>query len=191
MRRRSPGTAAEWQIRLGWESFMRASRFVLAALAFLLAAAPAARATTTHWYYVVPGSCNVSPDGNSGIGTVALISGNIGADYYGNSVNQIVTCALRLPQGATITTTRTWGDDPRTGGASIQWNITQTSYIAPDQTQTLLMAKSAQGTKTYWWGAPYNPIPIDNENNAYVLQLYLSGGVHSITRLVEITYTMP
>jgi hypothetical protein len=166
-------------------------RAVLAVLASLAAAAPAARATTTHWYYVVPGSCSVSPDGNSGIGTVALISGNIGADYYGNTANQIVTCGLRLPQGATITTTRTWGDDPHVGGSSIQWNITQTNYVAPDQTQALLMAKSSQGTKTYWWGAPYNPILIDNENNAYVLQLYLSGGVNSITRLVEITYTMP
>jgi hypothetical protein len=136
-------------------------------------------------------SCNVAPDGNSGIGTVGIISGNIGADYYGNAANRIVTCALRLPQGATITTTRTWGDDPRAGGSSILWYIMQTGYVAPDQTQTLLMAKSSQGSKTHWRGAPYSPISIDNENNAYVLQLYIIGGVYSITRLVEITNTMP
>jgi hypothetical protein len=53
------------------------------------------------------------------------------------------------------------------------------------------MAHSSMGTKTYWWGAPYNPIPIDNENNAYVLNFYIEGNVHSLSRLVEITYTMP
>ena len=164
---------------------------VLIAAFAVIASASSAHATTTHWYYIVPGACGISPDGSSSAGSTDFLSGNVGGNYYGNSAPRIITCEMRLPQGASITNARVWGDDPRTGGYAIQWYISYMNYSAPDSVSTSFYGHSANGTKTVWSSATSPAITIDNENNAYLFDLYIAGGVGSITRLIEITYTTP
>jgi hypothetical protein len=156
-----------------------------------LASGSAAQATTTHWNYIVPGACGISPDGSSSAGSTAYLSGDVSGNSYGNTVSRIITCEIRLPQGATITAARVWGDDPRSSGHSIAWDISAIPYTAPDQPTLSFGGNSTMGTKTFWWSQTSSPLLIDNENNAYLFSLYIGGNIASTTRLVEITYAMP
>jgi hypothetical protein len=166
-------------------------RMLFAALALALAA-PQAHATTTHWYYVVPGTCGVAPDGVSGAGTTDITTGGVDSSYYGNTQNISVECALRLPQGATVTRVRVWGDDPRNFGYGIQFSIKGLSYGSPASPTTVFSGHSAYGYSTYWWNqSSGETLTIDNENNGYFLDLYLAGGVGVVARLVEVTYSLP
>jgi hypothetical protein len=168
-------------------------RILFAVFACALAlAAPQARASTTHWYYVVPGSCGVAPDGVSAAGTTDITTGAVDTSYYGNTSNISIICTLRLPQNATIIKARVWGDDPRSYGYGIQFSVKTLNYQTPGNPTTALSGHSAYGYNNYWWNQYANDtLTIDNENNAYVFNLYMSGGVGVVARLVELTYTLP
>ncbi len=161
------------------------------ALAVLAVAAPA-RAVTTHWYYAVPGACGVSHDGTFSAGLTNITTGEVYSYAYGNTDNIVVTCQLRLPQGATITRARVWGDDPRSAGYSLQFSVKAIHYSTPGNPTTTFSGHSTNGLNTYWWNqSATDTLLIDNENNSYALNIYMTGGVSAISRLVELTYTMP
>jgi hypothetical protein len=167
---------------------MRASTVLLAVLAS--AAVSQAAHASAHWSYIVPGSCGISPEGTTSVGSTAFLTGDVGGYYYGNTLNRVITCEVRVPQGAVITNVRVWGDDPRSGGYSIQWYLSVLNYQHPDQGTFTFNGNSTLGTKTVWSSQISNPVTVDNENNAYLVSLYTSGGVSSITRLIEIAYSL-
>jgi hypothetical protein len=171
---------------------MRMSRYVLTALAAAIGWSSAAGATTTHWSYIVPGTCSISSQGTTTAGVTQWDTGAISANNWGQTNDQFVSCTIALPQGASITKARIWGDDPRAGGYAFQFLISKLNYINPQSPVASYSGHSSYGTQTYWYNQySESPLVIDNENNGYMFQIWVSGGYASVLRLIEITYTMP